>query len=94
MAHTGQEIEGPGGFRLRLIKTAAETGGELLRMEASYGDAGDGPARVLWEVRPALRTAEFFERLYAGLDAAAAGGDFDFGGFLAEFSAEFRLTAA
>ena len=23
-------------------------------------------ARVRWEVRPALRTAEFFERLYAG----------------------------
>ena len=144
MAHAGQEIEGPGGFRLRLIETAAETGGALLRMEASYGDAGilppehlhpsqaehfevlegavrtivggverrydtgesfdvppgtphqmtgDVPARVLWDVRPALRTAEFFERLYAGLDAAAAGGEFDFAGFLDEFSAELRLTA-
>src|SRR5437763_16493922 len=27
--------------------------------------AGDGPARVHWEVRPALRTAEFFERAYS-----------------------------
>src|SRR5258707_463814 len=27
---------------------------------------GDGPARFRWEVRPALRTAEFFERLYSG----------------------------
>lgn len=28
--------------------------------------AGDGPAKVRWEVRPALRTAEFFERIYSG----------------------------
>src|SRR3954451_4314338 len=28
--------------------------------------ADGGPARVRWEVRPALRTAEFFERLYSG----------------------------
>jgi hypothetical protein len=27
---------------------------------------GEGPARIRWEVRPALRTAEFFERLYSG----------------------------
>ena len=46
MAHAGQEIEGPGGFRLRLIETAA------------------------------------------------AGGEFDFAGFLAEFRAEFRPTAS
>jgi Cupin domain len=26
----------------------------------------DGPARVRWEVRPAQRTAEFFETLYTG----------------------------
>src|SRR3954447_12380169 len=42
--------------------------------------AADGPARTRWEVRPALRTAEFFERLY--------GGNVDF----AEFTDEFRLT--
>ena len=50
----------------------------------------DEPARMRWEVRPAMRTAEFFERLYA----AAAGGP---GGesipdLLVEFSPEFRLT--
>jgi hypothetical protein len=28
--------------------------------------AGDGAARVHWEVRPALRTAEFFERMHSG----------------------------
>src|SRR3954452_22837145 len=26
--------------------------------------AAEGPTRMRWEVRPALRTAEFFERLY------------------------------
>ena len=41
------------------------------------------PARVRWEVRPALRTAEFFERLYGG----------DVGpGFLEEFADEIRLV--
>src|SRR4051794_37016902 len=45
--------------------------------------AAISPARFRWEVRPALRTAEFFERLYGG----GAGAD-----FLAEFSEEFRLT--
>src|SRR6476619_3137517 len=93
MPHAGQVIEGFDGFRLRLIRTADETGGELLEMEASYGGtgglpaahwqpsqlerfevpdgtvhqmAGDGPARVHWEITPALRTAEFFERLFSG----------------------------
>jgi mannose-6-phosphate isomerase-like protein (cupin superfamily) len=68
--------------------------GEERRYEA--GDAFDVPAgtphqmaaeseaRFRWEVRPALRTAEFFETLYTG----AAGPD-----FLDEFKEEFRLTA-
>jgi len=46
--------------------------------------AGDGPARWHWEVRPALRTAEFFERAYSD----DPGED-----FLDTFSNEFRLTA-
>ena len=140
MAHAGQELQGPDGLVLRLERTAAETGGDLLAMEASYSGnglmppehlhphqkerfevldgamltivggearryaAGDtfevpagrphqmaadgGPARVRWEVRPALRTAEFFERLYGGevRDAASAGA------FLDEFSDEIQLT--
>jgi mannose-6-phosphate isomerase-like protein (cupin superfamily) len=45
--------------------------------------AGDGPARLHWEVRPALRTAEFFERAYSG----DPGPD-----FLETFAEEFRLT--
>jgi quercetin dioxygenase-like cupin family protein len=139
MAQAGQELEGPGGFRLRLIRSGAETGGELLEMEAHYtgvggmppehyhpsqqerfevmegavravidghayryevGDAfqvpagtphqmaGDGHARVRWEVRPALRMAEFFERLYA---AIAAGGE-DVPDVLREFEDEVRFT--
>jgi mannose-6-phosphate isomerase-like protein (cupin superfamily) len=47
--------------------------------------AGDGPARLHWEVRPALRTAEFFERAYSD----DSGED-----FLDAFSDEFRLTGA
>jgi mannose-6-phosphate isomerase-like protein (cupin superfamily) len=134
MPHAGQEIEGYGGFRLVLVKTGEETGGELLEMEANYGEdsmlppehlhpsqderfevldgavltviggvehryetgetfdvpaktphqmTGDGPARVRWQVRPALRTAEFFERLYSG-----AGED-----LREEFSPEIQFTA-
>jgi quercetin dioxygenase-like cupin family protein len=142
MAHAGQEIQGQEGFRLRLVQTAAETDGELLEMEASYGGtsglppehlhprqverfevlegtvrtiidgterryevgekfevpagtphqmAGEGPARMRWEVRPALRTAEFFERLYGeGPDSAGAASSVS--EFLGEFSDEIRLT--
>lgn len=52
---------------------------------------GDGPARIRWEVRPAMRTAEFFERLYGdGPDSAqAANSPAD---FLAEFSDEIRFS--
>jgi hypothetical protein len=40
-----------------------------------------------WEVRPALRTAEFFERLYTGDPAT-------FGDALTEFADEIRFTGA
>jgi quercetin dioxygenase-like cupin family protein len=138
--YAGQEIEGFGGMRLRLVQTGEETGGELLEMEASYsGEAGmppghlhpeqaehfeilegsmrvivvgeerlygqgesfevpagtphqmaaEGPARMRWEVRPALRTAEFFERLYGdGPDSAQEMGE----RFFAEFSDEFGFA--
>jgi mannose-6-phosphate isomerase-like protein (cupin superfamily) len=45
--------------------------------------AGDGAARVHWEVRPALKTAEFFERAYSDDPGAD---------FLETFADEFRLT--
>jgi quercetin dioxygenase-like cupin family protein len=142
MAHAGQEIVGQDGFRLRLIRTAAETGGEVLELEASYGGTGqfppehahpkqverfevlegsvraiiggteraygpgekfevqagtrhqmaaDNPARIRWEVRPALRTAEFFERLFGdGPDSAQAAPSI--ADFFAAFRDEIRLT--
>jgi quercetin dioxygenase-like cupin family protein len=140
MARAGQEIESPGGMKLRFIQTGAETGGELLEMEAAYSGDGsmppmhlhptqterfevlegsmraivDGeervyaqgesfevpagtphqmgteePTRMRWEVRPALRTAEFFERLYGrGPNSARAMGE----AFWADFEDEFRLA--
>jgi hypothetical protein len=137
MPHEGQEIEGFGGMRLRLVRVSDE----LLEMEASYtGEAGmppehlhpaqaerfevlegamraivggeerkyaagesfevpagtphqmaaEGPTRTRWEVRPALRTAEFFERLYgSGPGSAQELGE----KFFAQYSDEFRLTS-
>ena len=50
----------------------------------------DKPTRMRWEVRPALRTAEFFERLYgSGPGSAQELGE----RFFAEYADEFRLTA-
>jgi quercetin dioxygenase-like cupin family protein len=144
MAHAGQEIHGPDGFRLRLIRTADQTEGELLEMEATYSGSGgmppehlhpqqverfevldgeirtiidgaerryergesfevpagtphrmtaEGPSRMRWEIRPALRTAEFFERLHGeGPDSARRAGSI--ADFLAEFSDEIRITGA
>lgn len=143
MAHAGQEIHGYDGFVLRLVRTGAETGGETLEMEASYGGtaglppvhhhpsqderfevldgtiltmiggterrfgpgetfevpagtphqmAAEGPSRVRWEVRPALRTAEFFERLF-GDGADSARNASSFAHFLAEFGDEVRFGA-
>ena len=140
MPEAGQEIEGFGGMRLLLVRTGAETDGELLEMEASYsGEAGmppqhlhpkqaerfevlegsmraivdgeervydvgasfevpvgtphqmaaEGRTRMRWQVMPALRTAEFFERLYGeGPGSAREMGD----AFLTEFEDEFRLA--
>jgi quercetin dioxygenase-like cupin family protein len=144
VAHAGQEIEGQDGFRLRLVRTDAETDGELLQMEASYPGTGvlppehlhprqverfevlegtiraivdgaerryeagetfevqagtphqmtaDEPSRVRWEVRPALRTAEFFERLHGDGQDSARGAS-SIADFLAEFSDEIRFTEA
>lgn len=51
--------------------------------------AAEGPTRTRWEVKPSLRTAEFFERLYgSGPGSAREMGE----GFFAEFNEEFRLA--
>ncbi len=47
---------------------------------------GAGHARVKWVIRPALRSAEFFEELFTG--AAAE----DPAGFLARYAEEFQLA--
>src|SRR3954447_10603771 len=49
----------------------------------------DGPARMRWVVTPALRTADFFERMYTAPPSNAEEG----AAFLEEFSAEFRLVS-
>jgi mannose-6-phosphate isomerase-like protein (cupin superfamily) len=53
--------------------------------------AAKGPTRMRWQVRPALRAAEFFERMYHALDngfpEGTTGED-----FLAEYSDVFRLA--
>ena len=56
--------------------------------ETMHQMTGDGAARVNWQVRPALRTAEFFERLYGSPPRNQEEGD----AFLEEFSAEIRFA--
>ncbi len=53
--------------------------------------AADGPARVRWEVRPPLRTAEFFERLHTRILTGEASPE-EGAGFLAEYADVFRLA--
>ena len=50
----------------------------------------DGPARMRWEVTPALRTAEFFERMYTAPPQNAEEG----AAFLEEFGSEFQLVSS
>jgi quercetin dioxygenase-like cupin family protein len=50
---------------------------------AAHQMTADPPARVTWEVRPALNTAEFFETLYSGEIPPD---------FLERFSAEIRFV--
>lgn len=56
-----------------------------------FGGNPEEAGTVRWEVRPPLRTRAFFEHLFAGLNAAAAGEEldepFDFG----EYEDVFRL---
>ena len=65
--------------------------GETIEVPAgtSHQMGAQEPTRMRWEVRPALRTAEFFERLYGeGPGSAREMGE----GFFAEFADEFRLA--
>ena len=53
--------------------------------------AADGPTVLKWQVRPALRTAEFFERFYDALDNGFPEGT-TAQDFLDEYSDVFRLA--
>jgi hypothetical protein len=67
--------------------------GEVFEVPAGtpHQMAADGPTRMKWEIRPALRTAEFFERLYGeGPESAREMGE----AFFAEFAGEFRLAGS
>jgi mannose-6-phosphate isomerase-like protein (cupin superfamily) len=70
-------------------------GGETFVVPAGapHQMAAEGPTRVRWQVRPALRTAEFFERFYYALDNGFPEGTTR-EEFLAEYSDVFRLTGA
>jgi mannose-6-phosphate isomerase-like protein (cupin superfamily) len=59
----------------------------------SHQMAAEGPTRLRWEIRPALRTAEFFERFYDALDNGFPAG-VTAEDFLAEYSDVFRLAPA
>ena len=66
--------------------------GEVFEVPAGtpHQMAAEGPTRTRWEVRPALRTAEFFERLYgSGPESAQEMGE----SFFDEFEDEFRLVS-
>lgn len=52
---------------------------------------GEAGCRLNWQVRPALRTAEFFEGLYTGSAAARRGEEFDLETFLAGHTDEVRF---
>jgi quercetin dioxygenase-like cupin family protein len=65
--------------------------GEVFEVPAGtpHQMGAEEPTRMRWEVRPALRTAEFFERLYGeGPGSAREMGE----NFFAEFTDEFRLA--
>ena len=76
------------GGRMRTIVGGAERtygAGETFDVPAGIVHqmaAEGGPARMRWEIRPAMRTADFFETLYSGRAGES---------FLDDFKDEFRL---
>ena len=70
MPKPGDIIEGHGGFRLELVQTGAETDGELLVMEVSYGGATGPPPEHLHP-----RQGERFEVLEGTLRMVIGGAE-------------------
>lgn len=56
-----------------------------------FGGHPDEPARVRWEVRPSLRTWEFFEGLFGSLNMHAEGRGDEAGFDVADYDDVFRL---
>jgi quercetin dioxygenase-like cupin family protein len=69
---------------------SSHTAGETFHVPAGvvHQMVGEAGTRLNWQVRPALRTAEFFEGLYTGSAAARRGEEFDLGAFLASHTDE------
>ncbi len=57
-----------------------------------FGGDPDEPGTVRWEVRPPLRTWEFFVNLHASLEAHAEGRGEDSGFDVADYDDVFRLA--
>ncbi|MCB0875281.1 MAG: cupin domain-containing protein [Solirubrobacterales bacterium] len=57
-----------------------------------FGGHPEEPARVRWEVRPPLRTWEFFEGLFGSLQAHADGRGDEAGFDVADYDDVFRLA--
>jgi len=68
MARSGEQIDNGAGMSLRFVKTAGDTGGELLEMVATYEP---GPGRPPEHFHP--RQAEHFEVLEGTMHARVAG---------------------
>lgn len=68
MARSGEEIDNGAGMSLRFLKTAADTGGELLEMEATYETSRGKPPE---HFHP--QQAEHFEILEGSMRARVAG---------------------
>ena len=85
------------------VRTAVEgeprtlRGGDVLEVPAGtaheFGGDPEEAGRVRWEVRPPLRTREFFELLHAALNAAAEGKEPEGPAFdIADYDDVFRLA--
>jgi quercetin dioxygenase-like cupin family protein len=74
------------------VETSHEAGDTFdVPAGAVHQMVGEAGSRLNWQVRPALRTAEFFEGLHTGSEAARRGEDFDLVSFLDRHSAEIRF---
>lgn len=89
-------VEGSLRFRVAGKVTIAHQGDEV-RIAAGalhqLNNPHDAPAMVLWETRPALRTAEFFVAMSAALRGRAKPRLVDAAAILSEYRAEFQLAS-